>query len=656
MPDNEANLSLFGDDASGKGSAKLGLVYARFVRPAQSSFDDLLSGYSSMRVLTYSNSVSIVSRAAEALDRMEIVFGCEDVINGMAPYFQFQEQLVKDLADEVKGKGVVEQKILSRDVRLYVVKETAINHEKLFLLDGEHGTRVITGSANFSERAFSGRQNESYILFDDDEDAWSYFGEKYERIKADSSTSISEKAILSDKFDPERLPALSLDEDADGPTMPMVLAVGKPPTPSVVHKVVAPRRSGRYEGIGQVIPNRNGRATMDPQTVSKVNRYLKSNSRSEKENPEEYLGVDVEAGRVVVSGKVLDLQPGKAEVARDVGLLVEYFRGYGRFRGDAAKLARDYFTFMSWLYAGPFVCDLRNAALAADEHVLDLPVFGVLYGKSNCGKSELVRTLLISMFQREGFLPNDWFTRTQVQGLMAQNRRYPLAFDDLDRRRFNEYAVPLIKEDYVPLEEYPVTVISANADQDAFGTDIRKRALILYTNASLPDAAGESRSLANDIRRIRRDLGDALYREYARRAMTALRAGRPRDVLAFSSDVLHSVIAEHVEEPPEWCRVTSMEEYGRAKHDKVKDELSQRMRHNPDAFAREGDKVVLRLDDVHDLRKLRKDVPDYLISSGSGGNALVFDAKLLKEFLGDFPFEKSGLSGLLARLFGGRRR
>lgn len=652
MPDENAGLSLFGE-SSPEASSRLEVVHARFDSHAQSSFENLISGYSSMKVLTYSNSISIINRAAKSLDRMEIVFGCEDVIGGMGPYFQFQEHLVKDLAAEVRGKDVVERKISSGDVKLYVVTRTAMNHEKLFLLEGEEGTRVITGLANFSESAFSGRQNESYILFDDDEGAWEYFGEKYERIKANSATSISKKAVLAERFDPANSPALNLEEDAGGSPTPVTLTLGKPLAPSVVHKVVAPLRSRKHEGLGQVVQARKGRINIDRQTASRIAQYIKSNSRSEQENPEEYLSADLSEGRIVLSGKVLDLAPAESDVARDAKLMVEYFRGYERFRGDADKLAHDYFAFMSWLYAGPFACDLRNAALAGDEHVLDLPVFGVLYGKSNCGKSELVRTLLISMFQKEAFLPNDWFTASRVQGLRAQNKRYPLAFDDLDRRRFNEYAVPLIKEDYVPLEEYPVTVISANADQDTFGTDVRKRALIFYTNASLPDA-GENRALANDIRRIRRDLGDALFREYVRRALAALRENRPRDILAFSSEILHGIFAEHAGDLPSWCRNTSMEEYSRAKDDKIKDELLQRMLHNPDAFSMEGNKVVLRLGDVHDLRKLRKDVPDYLISSGSGGNTLVLDARLLKEFLGQLPFRKNGLSGFFARLFGPR--
>lgn len=648
---DDKNLSLFDNSSPGE-TGKLGIVHAKFAGHSRGSFDGLISGYSSMRVLTYSNSVGVVFRAAEKLDTMEIIFGCEEVIGGMGHYLQFQEQLLKDLQEEVKGKNIVEQKISSEDVRLYVVRDTAINHEKLFLLEGEPGTRVITGSANFSERAFSGRQNESYICFDNDTEAWSYFEEKYEKIKANSTTSISRKALLGEAERPENLPVFSPGDDP-ATAEPVTVRVGGSPEPSVVRKLVTPRRSRKYDGVGQAIPTPNGRANIDRQTAARAIRYIKSNSRSERENPEEYLTVRLDTGRMEVSGRALDLRPEKPEVARDVALLTGYFRGYEHFRGDAEKLARDYFTFMSWLYAGPFVCDLRNAALARDEHILDLPVFGILYGKSNCGKSELVRTLLVSMFEKEGFLPNDMFTRTQVQGLRVENRRYPMAFDDLDRSRFNNHAIPLIKEDYVPLEEYPVTVISANADQDTFGAEVRKRALILYTNASLPDHVGGSRKLANDIRRIRRDLGNALYREYARRALATLRERRPRDVLAFSSEILTGIFADHGEgELPFWCRTTSMEEYGQSKHDKVKDELLQLMHYDPDAWSREGNKVVLRL---NDLRKLKKDVPDWLISSGSSGSALIFEAQELKEFLGKLPHERNGRRKFLARLFGARK-
>ncbi|HET9928973.1 MAG TPA: hypothetical protein VFQ09_09180, partial [Rubrobacter sp.] len=71
--------TLFGG-SSVDDARKLGVVRARFVGHEQSSFEDLISGYSSMRVLTYSNSLSMISRTADLVEDLEIVFGREDIV------------------------------------------------------------------------------------------------------------------------------------------------------------------------------------------------------------------------------------------------------------------------------------------------------------------------------------------------------------------------------------------------------------------------------------------------------------------------------------------------------------------------------------------------------------------------------------------------
>lgn len=58
--------SLF-QDALLDETAKLGIVRARFESFDRSSFDELISGYSSMKVLIYSSSASMINRAAEGL-------------------------------------------------------------------------------------------------------------------------------------------------------------------------------------------------------------------------------------------------------------------------------------------------------------------------------------------------------------------------------------------------------------------------------------------------------------------------------------------------------------------------------------------------------------------------------------------------------------
>lgn len=648
QPPNSPRLDL--DDRP-----RLHVVQASFVASRETSFADLIAGYTSLRVLTYSNSVSIINHAAAALADIEIIFGREDILNGMAQYIHYQEFLIRDLIAERKTHDHIRQKIESGALRLYVVQEM-ISHEKLFLLDGPAGQRVITGSANFSDAAFAGTQNESYLCFDNDPDAWAYFCARYERIRNTSTTSIAKTAVLDDMIDIEKLPVLSAGRSG-GDVPKIIIVADRPPAPTAVHKALSQKTPKHYTGLGSVLTTEQGVVRLDRGATSRAVQYLRSNSRTETENTEEYLSIYRERSEVVLSGQPYSLDPTPAAVQADVDGLTEYFKGFTKFRGgDPDRLARDYFTFMSWLYVGPFVCDFRNRALARDEYLMDYPIFGLLYGKSNCGKSELIRTLLLSMFGREGFLPNDWLTKSRVPGLREQNRRYPMVFDDLDRARFDNHANALIKDDFVQLTEYPIMVLSMNAEKDTFETEIRKRSLIIYTGASLPDHTGESRKLASQIKKIKRSLGTALYREYLRRVLEQLQDEPPTDILAFSSAILVKIFAEHRQGAlPAWCRTVSMNDYVQAKHDKVKDELIQIYRHKPSAWSIQAGKVVLKIDDALSARKLRKDIPDYLINPGSQGDVIVFNQADLELFLDTPLLRPVTPPSLWQRIFGRRR-
>ena len=61
-------------------------------------------------------------------------------------------------------------------------------------------------------------------------------------------------------------------------------------------------------------------------------------------------------------------------------------------------MQRDYFILWSWFYFSPFICDMRSRALLLGEDVVRYPSFAIVFGKSNCGKTTLVDTLMTSMF------------------------------------------------------------------------------------------------------------------------------------------------------------------------------------------------------------------------------------------------------------------
>ena len=83
------------------------------------------------------------------------------------------------------------EKVHSGKAHFYVLRKY-VAHAKLYLLSDVNGhTRVIIGSANLSERAFSGRQSETLVKFDNDEKAWQHYNRMFERLKNASSDEIS---------------------------------------------------------------------------------------------------------------------------------------------------------------------------------------------------------------------------------------------------------------------------------------------------------------------------------------------------------------------------------------------------------------------------------------------------------------------------------
>jgi hypothetical protein len=87
------------------------------------------------------------------------------------------------------------------------------SHEKLYLLSGPVGHRVLTGSANLSLAVFEGRQHEVNVAFDG-EYAWQLFDAYYQRDWKDS-VPIEPDALITSRPDGTPAPRdapLALDE------------------------------------------------------------------------------------------------------------------------------------------------------------------------------------------------------------------------------------------------------------------------------------------------------------------------------------------------------------------------------------------------------------------------------------------------------------
>ena len=172
------------DDSTG-----LRVVHAAFVK--EQKFDwDLFQGFDQLRVLTYSASVNAIIRMLDqhSYSSFECVFGCESTLREIKTVLAFQQIVVGDTRAAIMGlkderHRRILQKIHTGQVHFRVLRKS-IAHAKLYLLSGpgEHH-RVIVGSANLSEQAFSGKQSETLVVFDNDAAAWEHYNRMLSNIR-----------------------------------------------------------------------------------------------------------------------------------------------------------------------------------------------------------------------------------------------------------------------------------------------------------------------------------------------------------------------------------------------------------------------------------------------------------------------------------------
>ena len=640
------------DDGTG-----LRVVRATFLD--EQKFDwDLFDGYNSLRVLTYSASTNAIVRMLDSysFETFECVFGYEGTLREVKSILAFQKVVVGDTRAAIMGlKDERHIRILEKvhaGQAYFRVLRKSIAHAKLYLLSGADGhRRVIIGSANLSEQAFSGNQSETLVIFDDDEAAWSHYSRMFDTIRDSASDEIQlpEERITNAEIEVSDAPVMS---DASGTVViePPRAAESQTSAPVQVERiervaaVLGPRLSAALPAV------RNGKQTITPEIKREISRIRLVKSAEEADS--RYLSIDRTNRLATLSGERFPLEWNDGFVKTDSGLLLDYFKNYdGAFEGNVAGLQRDYFSLMSWLYFSPFLCDLRSLALLQDSDVIRYPSFAIVFGKSNCGKTSLVDTLMTSMFGFAHTVDKRSFTTAQLRGLQQGYKRFPVVFDDIGRRAFNSHGKDMIKDELQPpVAEYPGFMLSMNAEPQSFPDEVVKRSMMIYTTTALP-AHDEAlrQGLQGRIQEMRRGLTGHLYRRYLVEVMDRVDEERlPEDWLALSSGVLANILTEGATgPPPAWCQKVTWLGYAEKRYDRVKARINSLLRESayarsegevPNGWTIDGNRIIVwEPRDAFGRRGFDwEDVPSTLIDEdASSGSRTVLHRASLEEFLGE---------------------
>ena len=663
--ETQQNLAL--DDPHARTQSEgLDVVYASASGSERFHRDSLFGGFSSMRALTYTPSIPMILALLRDYDYedFECIFGHSGILSrDAADVLGFQA-----VVDEKLNKGFVGIKGLSEERKKFIydraVDETArflvvkdiIAHAKIYLLERPELQRVIVGSANLSETAFSGRQAETLIVFDNDDVAWAHYRRQYDAVRdvASNRVPLREQPIPAELLPIEETPVLKEAEGSSNGVSIFVPSENENEPEYSVPRVLSQVeriRPARTQALADIRPDRKGIIKFTSSIVKQMTRIRTSSH--ENEGPKTYLSCN--GGVFSLSGLELSLDVEPSQVTDDVDAWLEFFGNYENgFVGDIPRLQRDYFTFMCWFYFSPFMCDLRNADLRRGRFSFDQPMFAVLYGQSNCGKSSLIETLMASMFSHPRIVETQYFTRSNLRGLQESYKRFPVVFDDVTRDRFSRHAPEIIKDETITYSEYPCFALSMNADARSFLPEIVKRCLMIYTRTSLPgDDPTARRRLQRSVASIRERLTTSLYQSYLQHMLTEMdellksdgKEGDEVDALELSSSILCRLFRENLPpgaEMPAWCSPMTLSEYQERAFERPRliltnllhtDKYSAERKPPSGSWTLTGDTVIIAAD-IMASGRMKSDIPDWILDdTASVADQIVLKRDRLESFL-----------------------
>lgn len=550
-------------------SHKLDVVKLDFIQTESVVWQDLFSGFTKIRAITYSSGIDFIYKLLGMFDDVEIIFGCEDVLSySLSEIIAYQSKLIERLKSSAGTKNQeLKDRIDNGSVRFYVVREK-ISHEKLYLLESDSGEkRVIMGSANMSSRAFTGIQREN-ICYVDGEAAYEWYSSVFSELREESTDEISIESFLEADAE-ENIEKLPISQTVK--VKKFLVVEPADDLKEDVSFILDTKNLSKKLGPLMPKPEKGKKRTLlYPESIGKIKQHITRERIKEKELRSEYpqLIIDTDAKTVSLNDARLNLNPSEEEIRSDVAQFIKYMEGYSSFHGDSAGMQSRYFEFANWFFCSPFMARMRDTAARYDQNRLPYPVFGLLYGQSKAGKTSFLETLLLMMIGQKPKISAPDFTRSSIEALKHKVQGAPIIVDDLTNARFKQHAIETIKNDdfgYVDhMVNYSAVVISANEDVKAVAPEVIRRTVICRVEAGLTN----TEVLKNNIvRSVQRNMGTAFYREYLRQMLDIMPDmisqlqdddEESPDILKISSEIICGIIESYCEDdvPPYITRLS----------------------------------------------------------------------------------------------------
>lgn len=500
---------------------RIAITKVKFISQELSTYEELFRGFNEICVITYSYALSFIEKIMHYFDHGEVIIGFDKMINNKtAELFALQEYST----NYVCKNAYLQERINNDEFRFFVLNDL-VSHQKVYLLKADDGrVRTITGSANFSERAWTGDQIECVTVCDDLK-CYEVYASQYETLQRFSTDEISKNAvpIKEDGENAEELPIFKRIEKENAVVLHDVQAEEE-----LEYAFHADKLDKEWEERLKAVklkPSKDGTILFELKNMKTILSTIKKDNAKKREreliNPQ--FVIDYDNHSASYNQVAFNLNPNGDAIIGNLQNLIEYMDGFDIFTKDTTRLKTLYWKVLNYIFLSPFIARLRYEGDRCGYEDRFFPMYMLIYGDSDAGKTgfiNLTRTLMFN--EKLNALTQDYFSSKPMTSLKANVKGCPILIDELTPTYW-KYAKDIVKMDVNLIKEklinHPTFVMLSN-DINNVAPELSKRIIVINLDNRLDRTAAAYNG--KKINTIRKNIDNALYCEYLRRMFNAV--------------------------------------------------------------------------------------------------------------------------------------
>lgn len=467
---SEEQFTLFADDLTDDFKEKRYLNIVKDGIPCDMTIDELFNKdqFTKIKAVSFVASPKFFFKVTEGFKESTLILGIEDglvagsFINGLKDLLDIESRL-----KTIQGLSkTTQEKLLEATYEIRYSKKNEPIHSKIFLLEGESETRVMIGSANFTETAFSTRKQYEELYLFDNSPLYPVYLERFDDIYKETADFLPEKFKKKEKdevinvIDSEVLTEMLIDEIKNGKIvadfseeqMGLIKDVKntlKKESDDLIRVdqlVNIITKKERKTGSHKVLPI----VQIEKKKASIKSSITRTNKNTQKVDVREFVEYNHKnhllykkvkneiTDEMYIFSKEIEEIKYKEKVREQLLLIGEFIEAYERFSINQASIAVQSRIFEAILYSftASYIWKIRDDLVLAEERESirrHIPLFLLLAGRGSSGKTSAIEFINLLMGNDVKYLRYEDFNSPGViEDMFYTSNLNPILMDEVD--------------------------------------------------------------------------------------------------------------------------------------------------------------------------------------------------------------------------------